>query len=282
MNRTGLISRKYALALAVAIAPFVAIERAEACKVLGVASTSASSSVVDCSGATLNTGPGGVTGYGTAGDANNTYNIQSGATVTGDNFGVVFGTGATFNNSGTITGTGASGINGNDATITNTSIGVITGNNGITLVTLNLDNAGQVLGPGANGGAISARTVNVTNRSTGTISGVLFGIRASGTTGTITLGNAGAILGTAANGLGLVGSTVNVTANTGTITGLAAGIQITGTGTNVINNTNTISGTGVAGIGIATTGTNVIIDATGNTGAGIIRARHSASKPPTI
>src|ERR1700716_3999619 len=40
MNRTGLISRKYAAALAVAIAPFVAIERAEAaCKVLGVNSS---------------------------------------------------------------------------------------------------------------------------------------------------------------------------------------------------------------------------------------------------
>src|SRR6266404_570233 len=106
MSRTGPTSRKYAAALAVVIAPFAAIGQAEAaCTVLGVASTSASDSVVTCTGATLNSGLGGVTGYGTTGDANNTYNIQSGATVTGDSFGVVFDTGATFNNSGTITGT---------------------------------------------------------------------------------------------------------------------------------------------------------------------------------
>src|SRR3979490_1970737 len=84
MNRTGLISRKYAAALAVAIAPFVAIERAEAArKVLGVDISFACGSVVDCSGNTLNSGPGSISGYGFLNDANNTYNIQATATVTG-------------------------------------------------------------------------------------------------------------------------------------------------------------------------------------------------------
>ncbi|MEH2553814.1 uncharacterized protein with beta-barrel porin domain [Bradyrhizobium algeriense] len=247
-----------ALALALLSAPFAAIGQAEACTVGGSPSASASDSVVDCSGATTNSGPGGIAGYGSVNDNNNTYNIQSGASVTGDSFGVVIGTGATFNSSGTITGAGAAGITGTDATITNTISGIITGNNGITLGALNLNNAGQVLGPGANGGAISAGAANVTNASTGTISGVLFGIRS--TNGTVTLDNAGAISGQ----VGIVGSTVSVTANTGTIDGLT-GIQITGSGTNIINNASTISGS-PDGSGIFATGTNVTIDASGNTG----------------
>src|SRR3981189_331004 len=65
MNRTGLISRKYAAALAVALlsVPFAAIERAEAgCTADGSPSTFASGKTVVCSGNTLNTGPDGATG----------------------------------------------------------------------------------------------------------------------------------------------------------------------------------------------------------------------------
>src|SRR3954470_13685022 len=67
-----------------------------------------SNTTVTCTGVTV--GQNGITGYGTAGDNNNTYNIQAGARVEGSSFGVRFNTGATFNNSGTIIGTNASGI----------------------------------------------------------------------------------------------------------------------------------------------------------------------------
>src|SRR4051794_30558426 len=62
------------------LAPF-AIDSAEACTVGGAASASASNSTVDCTGATTNSGPSGIDGYGSGGDDNNTYNVNSGATV---------------------------------------------------------------------------------------------------------------------------------------------------------------------------------------------------------
>jgi uncharacterized protein with beta-barrel porin domain len=277
MNRTGLISRKYAAALAVAIAPFVAIERAEAaCTVNNLPSTFASNSVVDCSGNTPNSGPGGITGYGTAGDANNTYNIRSGATVTGDNFGVVFGTGATFNNSGTITGTATAGIFGDNATIT--SSGVITGNNGIISAgTIAVNNAGTISGTVASG--ISAFTVNVT-ANTGTITGLGAGIQIGGS-GTNVINNAHNISGTGANGVGIVtvgtDVTIDASGNTGNISGTKSGI-IAVNDITVSNGTGTISGTAVSSDGIF--GSVVKVTANAGTisgGAFGIRATGSAT-----
>ncbi|MDH2349246.1 autotransporter domain-containing protein [Bradyrhizobium sp. SSUT112] len=263
------------LALALASASIAAIGRAEAAC---TPAAPANGAIITCTGTVTNQ-QDSITGYGTINDSGNTYNIATGATVTGDSFGVKFSNDstlgpATFNNDGRIEGTGAAGITGDAATVSNTSGGVITGNNGITVGTLNLDNAGQVLGPGANGGAISGITINV-NSNSGAISGVLFGIRA----GTVTVNNGGLIEGTAANGVGIVGRTVNVTANTGTTTGGAAGILISGGGTSTINNTNTISGTDAAtGAGIHTTAASATIDASGNSGLGIIKGTKAGIK----
>ncbi len=115
-----LILRRHALLQALLIASLAMSGRAEAAC---TPASPVSNTIVTCIGKTTN--QNGTNGYGTVNDNNNTYNIQAGATVTGDGFGVVFGTGATVNNDGTITG--GIGINGSDATINNMSTGVITG-----------------------------------------------------------------------------------------------------------------------------------------------------------
>ena len=98
MNRNGLISRKYAAALAVVIAPFVAIGQAEAaCNPPGPVN----GTVVNCSGAISNPAPN-TYGYGTVFDTGNIINVQSGATVTATRDGLLFNDG-TVNNLGTIT-----------------------------------------------------------------------------------------------------------------------------------------------------------------------------------
>src|SRR3982074_3057491 len=120
----NVLTGRRALMLAVTIPTLAGVARAEAdC----APPSSASDAVVVCSGATSKTAPSGVDGYGTFNDNNNTYNIQAGATVTGDRDGVTYGTGATFNNAGTITGTSNARISGFDVTVNNFRTGVITG-----------------------------------------------------------------------------------------------------------------------------------------------------------
>jgi hypothetical protein len=211
-----LILRRHVLMQALLIASCAMSGRAEA------ACTPASpvnNTIVTCSGRTTN--QNGTNGYGTVNDNNNTYNIQAGATVTGDGFGVVFGTGATVNNDGTITG--GIGVSGSDATINNTSTGVITGDtNGIQATTATVRNAGLisamgVSAAGGNGVGISADTADVNNTSTGHITGTFSGI---GTSTLATVNNSGAISG---GRLGITGDTAGVI-NSGAITAGSAAI----------------------------------------------------------
>src|SRR6266568_1218334 len=186
-----LILRRHALLQALLIASFAMSGRAEAAC---TPASPVSNTIVTCIGKTTN--QNGTNGYGTVNDNNNTYNIQAGATVTGDGFGVVFGTGATVNNDGTITG--GIGINGSDATINNTSTGVITGDtNGIQAMTATVRNAGLisamgVSATGGNGFGIFADTADVNNTSTGYITGTFSGI---GTSTLAAINNAGIISG---------------------------------------------------------------------------------------
>src|SRR3954451_13728723 len=85
------------LGLALTLAPFAFVGEAQ-----GVCNPLApvNNVTVTCSGTT--TSQNGTAGYGTANDANNTYNIQAAATVTGATFGFLYDKGAIFNNSGTI------------------------------------------------------------------------------------------------------------------------------------------------------------------------------------
>ena len=61
--------------------------------------------IITCSGATVNAN--GTDGYGTNTDKGNAYNILSGASVAGTNFGLRFNDLGTVNNSGAISSAGA-------------------------------------------------------------------------------------------------------------------------------------------------------------------------------
>jgi hypothetical protein len=208
--------RRHALMPTLLIASVAAFGCAEA------ACTPASpvnNTTVTCTGTTTN--QNGSNGYGTANDNNNTYNIQAGATVTGDGFGVVFGMGGTVNNAGTVTG--GIGINGRDATINNMGTGVITGDtSGIQATAATVRNAGLISATGvsATGGtgvAISADTADVNNTSTGHITGTYSAI---GTLTLVAVNNAGAISG---GRLGITGHTASLI-NSGAIAAGGAAI----------------------------------------------------------
>jgi hypothetical protein len=255
----GLTQRPYArhrlpmLGLALTLAPFAWVGEAQA-----VCNPPApvNGTTVTCSGATLN--QNGTTGYGTATDLNNTYNIQAGATVTGTVFGFRYDTGAIFNNSGAIVGPGA-GIAGGDATVHNLLAGAtISGTGGaIAAAVLTLDNAGSIFATGPGSEALTLNGLNLTS-NTGTITALAAGIDLIG--GNATINNTGTISGTAAGGFGIrsqAGNTVTINASgnmgAGVISGVAAGIESDNTNVNlnVSNGTGTISGTDpAAGIGI--------------------------------
>src|SRR6267143_7007385 len=222
----NVLTGRRALMLAVTISTLAAADRAEAdC----APPSSTSNAVVVCSGATSNTAPSRVDGYGSFNDNNNTYNIQAGATVTGGVDGVVYGTGATFNNAGTMTGTNFAGIEGNDVTVNNFRTGVITGDRfGMAVgATAIVNNDGLIEALGTDSFAIFAATATVANSSSGTI-------RANG-----------------ANGRAIDADTVNVTANTGTISANGAdGRAILADIVNVTANAVTISANGANGIAI--------------------------------
>jgi len=178
---------------------------------------------VTCTGTTTNAN--GNNGYGTAADTGNTYNVLSGASVTGTNIGLIFNTGAV-NNSGAITGTGA-------------------GSFGIFAATVNVTANGGTISGGIAG--ISAATAHVTNA--GSISGGLVGVNAD----TASVNNAGSILGA----IGIGATTANVTnASTGTITGGAFGIFANDTA--IVDNSGAIRATGVGSSGISATIADVI------------------------
>ena len=219
---------------------------------------------VTCIGTTVS--QNGVAGYGSAGDNNNTYNIQAGATVEGNSFGVRFDTGATFNNSGSVIGTNASGIigignAGNDVTVNNAGTGVISGHIGINVVALALNNAGQVLGTGTVEGAINTGlAATVTNQSTGIISGVGFGINAHTRA---TVDNSGGISAGAGGVAVSAGAVDLINRATGTISG---GSGIRATDTVSVTNAGTISGTGTDGSGVSAG--NATVSNTGNISGG--------------
>src|SRR5947209_10248560 len=167
----GLAQRPFArhrlgiLGLALTLAPFAMIGEAQACTVGGVASASASNSIVDCTGLTANSAPSGTSGYGTNADINNTYNIQVGASVAGTIFGFTYNKGAIFNNSGAISGLAA--INGGDATVHNLLAGAtITGTaTAIDAGLLTLDNAGTISATGAGSTGVAAAALNLTGNT---------------------------------------------------------------------------------------------------------------------
>jgi outer membrane autotransporter protein len=260
----NVLTGRRALMLAVTISTFAAVDRAEADCNPPSSAAPITNKTITCSGATSNSSRDANAGYGTFNDDNNTYNIQAGATVMGDQDGVRYGTGATFNNSGAITGITFAGISGSDVTVNNSRTGVITGGfHGIAARTAIVNNDGLIEALGANGSAIQAAlaaTATVANSSSGTI-------RANG-----------------AGGVAIIADTVNVTANAGTISANGAdgiAIEATTVNVNVIANAGTISANGANGTAIRAfndanvtnlrTGTisgNIAIQAFGDNGIG--------------
>ncbi len=238
----------------------VAVDRAEA----ACAPTSpVNNTTITCSGATTN--QNGTDGYGTNSDTGNTYNILSGASITGTNFGLRFNTLGTVNNSGTITGAGT-----NEGGVFGLVRGTV--NNSGVISATGADSAGvSVFGTGSvvNSGSISGgrrgvflQNGEVTNNSTGTITGGTNGVEI---VDVAKVSNAGAISGGVRGiSIGPANSSSNVEiANSGTITGLVSGIE-TLRRVDLINS-GSISGTGAGSNGILS-GSAVVT----NTSAGVI------------
>jgi hypothetical protein len=252
---------------------------------------------------------GSITGDGFGIQATTSVTVgNAGGTIQGTNgsgISAATGTVTVTGNTGTILG-GNFGIDAGNADITNSNL-ITGGDTGIHATgTVRVANAGGTIS-GRLGTGITAATVIVTG-NTGTISGfragistgnaditnsnlitgVLFGILA---TGTVTVANAGGTI--SADGNGITAATVIVTGNTGTISGGNIGINadnaditnsnlITGgnegifsTGTvTVANAGGTISATNANGIGIFANTVNVTansgaIEATGASGIAI-------------
>jgi uncharacterized protein with beta-barrel porin domain len=235
MNVTGLggIARRIfawrpmrILAPVMLVAPLFMVGRAEAAC---TPTAPVSNATIVCSGDT-DTQQGGVTGYGTSNDDNNTYTITAGAKVHARSFGLQTGQGAVVINAGTIEGVGTVGLNTRDAAVTNLSGATITGFHAISASTLDLTNAGTIVSEaGGNGSGIDANIANVSN--SGTIAGV-----GPGT-------------------IGINGITVNVISNTGTITGESRGIAAAASV--AITNAGSITATGFTGVAIQGTSGNV-------------------------
>ena len=175
---TLLAQRHFILRHVIRLAPLIAlaaaVDRAEAaCDPV----SPVSNVTVTCTGTTTNAN--GTNGYGTDTDSGNTYNVTSGASVSGTGNGLIFRTLGTVNNFGTITGAGAnrSGILGEvDGTINNFGTISATGAGGAgVFINANgiVNNSGSISGSGR---GVFLQNGEVTNTSAGNISGGIDGV----------------------------------------------------------------------------------------------------------
>jgi uncharacterized protein with beta-barrel porin domain len=250
--------RTFAL-LILALATFDRAQAANNCD----ATAPVDNTIITCSGATVNAN--GTDGYGTNSDTGNTYNILSGASITGTNFGLRFNTLGTVNNSGTITGAGANdgGVFGLVRGTVNNS-GVISAT-GADSAGVNFNGTGSVVNSGSISGVrqgVRLQNGDVTNTETGTITGVTNGVEI---VDVAKVSNAGSISGGVRGiSIGPANTSSNVEiANSGTITGALNGIE---TLRRVdLTNSGSISGTGAGSNGILSGSADVT-----NTSAGVI------------
>ncbi|MBX9647467.1 MAG: hypothetical protein K2X57_10465, partial [Xanthobacteraceae bacterium] len=227
-----------------------------------------SNTTVTCSGTTTDQNP--FNGYGTAADTGNTYNILSGASLTGTANGLVFDRG-TVNNVGSIATGGSSGIVGStDAVVNNSGTVSTTGanGNGIISPSLHVLNSGTISANGASGRALDGGgggVDDITNSGVITANGTN-GIGISGGTSSMVVNNSGNILATGTNGVAVKSNDIAVT-NSGLINGSSLGVQ----GNNSISVTNSLSGTitaAAAGTAIKSNGL-AQVDNTGDIFAGV-------------
>ena len=202
--------------------------------------------IVTCTGTT--TDQNGTTGYGTASDIGNTYNIVAGASVTGTLNGLVFNAGSV-NNAGAVSGGGIFGVLGSADAIVNNS-GVISANGanavGIAAFSFHVNNSGTIKANGVDGNAVRGSASNdIIN--TGTISAN--GTRGVGisSSGLLRASNSGVISAVDATGTGIENSGTATISNaaTGVISGGVSGIS---TNRMQLDNSGRISGTVANGI----------------------------------
>lgn len=253
--------------MALLIAPIAVVDRADAAC---APASSVSNATVTCSGATVD--QDGTVGYGTNNDRGNTYNILSGASVTGTDIGLFFNDLGAINNSGTISGAGVGNSGGivsaGNGNVNNAVAGVISGtganSNGIAFFsTGSVTNSGRISGTAR---GIFLQNGEVTNTGTGTIEGddgVKFG-----NVGKVT--NAGSISAVGTAGRGIRATTVTVL-NSGNITGLV-GIQAVSADVTNSGAISSVSGNGilaqtasVTNSGTISTGTNAVALSADNT-----------------
>jgi uncharacterized protein with beta-barrel porin domain len=260
---------RYAIALAMSTAPFIALDRADAaCDPVTSSANPIVNTTVTCTGTTPD--QNGNTGYGVKQDKGNTYNILSGASVTGTSDGMVF-SGGIVNNSGTISAGSGFGIESfNDAVVNN--FGIISANSvsgrGIVATAFHVTNSGRIEANGFAGVALDGGDTVLTN--TGTISANGADGAAVASIGVLNMNNSGTITADGANGQAVSANVADV-ANSGTIRAAAAGgIAIEAADTATVNNSHSGVVTGDArGIHARTANVNNdgLIEATAASGA---------------
>lgn len=215
-----------------------------------------SNATITCTGDTTN--QNGFVGYGTNTSNNNTLTVQSGASVTGTNLGILQGTGFTLNNSGTITGVSNDAVRATSLTFTNS--GTINGGNvGVNADggTLAGSNSGTIFGPGygvyavgalslTNSGMIEGRNIggirsqtSVDLTNSGTVKSNNAGVTSDGA---MTVRNSGTI---SANGYALNTPRLATVENSGSIT---SGNDAIHAGILRLTNSGQISSTGGSGV----------------------------------
>ncbi len=186
--------RRHALMLALGLAPFAMAGQAKAeC----APAAPINNTTVNCTGTTINQND--PFGYGTLNDTGNTYNILSGASLTGTQVGLALFSGIV-NNFGTI----SAGVNG---------AGIFARED------VTVHNAGAISAIGEDSiGILANRSANVINARTGTISGGDAGISANVAANVISSGRISGAIAIVADGVGGVGSTIT---NSGAIVSTA-------------------------------------------------------------
>lgn len=215
------------LAPAVLFVPLFATGRAEAAC---TPAAPVNNTIVNCTGTT--TDANGTNGYGAATDVGNTYNIGSGASLTGTGTGLLFDAG-TVNNSGMIQGSDFGVFAASNGIINNLAgeISSITDNaSAIAGNELHIRNDARIIESGANGIGINAGAHDGNELvNTGVIDATRFAVSSGGR---LNVTNSGAIRAVVPNGIGINASIVTVV-NTGLIEGGAWAIAA-----NTVNLTN--------------------------------------------
>ena len=256
---------RHAIGLAALIALAAPMDRAEAaCDPV----SPVDNVTVTCTGTTTN--QNGVNGYGSGGDATpsdngNTYNIVSGASLTGTRSGLLVGRALIINNFGTITGGSVDGVRGTQGVVNN--FGAISGEiSGVDIFGTGIvNNFGSITGVNT---GVAVQNGEVVNMSTGTITGGQSGVVLRDVT---KLSNAGAISGERGivirNPNGNNNGNVSISnTGAGSIVGAISGIesfkQLD------LFNSGSISATDVGGVAVKSTTANVTNVNTGTIAGG--------------